>query len=78
MTHDLKSYMNDLRQILENLDPDARECVEGILERMAMAKIRKNTGKIIFEMLFDLGIVTDSRWKDQVAKKRRVVRSRGL
>ena len=71
--------MNDLQQIFNNLDPDARECIEGILERMAMAKIRKHTGKIMVEFHYGQGVLSDSYWKEQLAgKRKRMVRSKGI
>ena len=70
--------MNDFQQITETLDPEALECIEGILERMAMVTIRKNTGQMIFEMHFDRGSIVYSHWKGQMASARRRVRSAGI
>lgn len=71
--------MDDLQQLIENLNPEAQECIESILERMAMATIRKHTMKMVFEMNFDQGVLFDSFWKEQMAgKRKRTVRSRGI
>ena len=70
--------MDDLQQLIENLNPEAQECIEEILERMAVAKGRKHTGKMVFEMNFDQGSIVDSHWKGQMAGARRKVRSKGL
>ena len=69
----------DLQQIIENLDPEARECVEGIVERLAFAQIRQYTGKVILEMNFGQGSLFDSVWKEQIAgARKRNVRDRGI
>lgn len=71
--------MIDFLSVYENLDPEARKCVEEILKRMTMAKTRRHTGAVSIEFNFGQGALFDSHWKEQLAgKRKRVVRSSGI
>lgn len=70
---------DDLQRLFDNLDPDAAECVEAVILRLASHKLAKYTGRVVLTVDFGQGSLFDASWSDQLAgKRKRQVRSGGI